>query len=58
LSLLKGGNAVAALINAPVIYQALDIGMNKIVSVTELNIPLSSCRLHDQGRLSSKSPNN
>jgi len=39
LSLLKGGNAVAALINAPVIYQALDIGMNKIVSVTELNIP-------------------
>jgi ABC-type nitrate/sulfonate/bicarbonate transport system substrate-binding protein len=36
---LKGGNAVAALINAPVIYQAQDIGMNKIVSVTELNIP-------------------
>ena len=39
LSLLKAGNAVAALINAPVIYQAQDIGMKKIVSVTDLNIP-------------------
>ena len=39
LSLLKAGNAVAALINAPVIYQAQEIGMKQIVSVTELNIP-------------------
>ena len=39
LSLIKAGNAVAALINAPVIYQAQEIGLKQIVNVTELNIP-------------------
>jgi NitT/TauT family transport system substrate-binding protein len=39
LSMLKAGNAAAGLINAPVIYQAQEIGMKQIVNVTELNIP-------------------
>jgi ABC-type nitrate/sulfonate/bicarbonate transport system substrate-binding protein len=39
MSMLKGGNAVAGLMNAPVIYQAQEIGMRQIVNVTELNIP-------------------
>jgi ABC-type nitrate/sulfonate/bicarbonate transport system substrate-binding protein len=39
MSMLKGGNAVAGLINPPVIYQAQEIGMKQIVNVTELNIP-------------------
>jgi NitT/TauT family transport system substrate-binding protein len=39
MSMLKGGNAVAGLINPPIIYQAQEIGMRQIVNVTELNIP-------------------
>lgn len=39
MSMLKGGNAVAGLMNPPVIYQAQEIGMRQIVNVTELNIP-------------------
>ena len=39
LSMLKGGNASAGLINAPAIYQAQELGMKQIVNVTELNIP-------------------
>jgi ABC-type nitrate/sulfonate/bicarbonate transport system substrate-binding protein len=39
MSMLKGGNAVAGLMNPPVIYQAQEIGMKQIVNVTELNIP-------------------
>ena len=39
LSMLKAGNAVAGLINAPAIYQARELGMKQIVNVTELNIP-------------------
>jgi NitT/TauT family transport system substrate-binding protein len=39
MSMLKGGNAVAGLINPPVIYQAQEIGLRQIVNVTELNIP-------------------
>jgi ABC-type nitrate/sulfonate/bicarbonate transport system substrate-binding protein len=39
MSMPKGGNAVAGLMNAPVIYQAQEIGMRQIVNVTELNIP-------------------
>ncbi len=36
LSMLKAGNAAAGLINAPVIYQAQEIGMKPIVNLTEL----------------------
>ncbi|MBM4298232.1 MAG: ABC transporter substrate-binding protein [Deltaproteobacteria bacterium] len=39
LSMLKGGNASAGLINPPAIYQAQELGMKQIVNVTELNIP-------------------
>jgi ABC-type nitrate/sulfonate/bicarbonate transport system substrate-binding protein len=39
MSMLKGGNAVAGLMNPPIIYQAQEIGMRQIVNVTELNIP-------------------
>ena len=39
LSMLKSGNATAGLINAPVIYQAQELGMKPIVNLTELNIP-------------------
>ena len=39
LSMLKSGNAAAGLINAPVIYQAQELGMKPIVNLTELNIP-------------------
>ena len=39
MSMLKGGNAVAGLINPPIIYQAQEIGLRQIVNVTELNIP-------------------
>jgi NitT/TauT family transport system substrate-binding protein len=39
MSMLKGGNAIAGLMNPPVIYQAEEIGLKQIVNVTELNIP-------------------
>ena len=39
MSMLKSGNAAAGLINAPVIYQAQELGMKPIVNLTELNIP-------------------
>lgn len=39
LSMMKSGNAAAALINAPVIYQAQELGMKPIVNITEQNIP-------------------
>jgi ABC-type nitrate/sulfonate/bicarbonate transport system substrate-binding protein len=39
MSMLKGGNAVAGLMNPPVTYQAQEIGLKQIVNVTELNIP-------------------
>jgi NitT/TauT family transport system substrate-binding protein len=39
MSMLKGGNAVAGLMNPPIIYQAQEIGMRQIINVTELNIP-------------------
>jgi ABC-type nitrate/sulfonate/bicarbonate transport system substrate-binding protein len=39
LSMLKGGNAAAGLINPPATYQAQELGMKQIVNLTELNIP-------------------
>jgi ABC-type nitrate/sulfonate/bicarbonate transport system substrate-binding protein len=39
LSMLKGGNAVAGLMNPPAIYQAQEAGLKQILNVTELNIP-------------------
>lgn len=39
LTMLKSGHAAAALINAPVIYQAQELGMKPILNITEQNIP-------------------
>jgi len=39
LSLLKGGNAAAGLINPPATYQAQELGLKQITNVTDLNIP-------------------
>ena len=39
LSMLKGGNAAAGLINPPATYQAQELGLKQIANVTELNIP-------------------
>ena len=55
MSMLKSGNAAAGLINAPVIYQAQELGMKPIVNLTELNIPfIFVARLHDQKSHSAK----
>jgi ABC-type nitrate/sulfonate/bicarbonate transport system substrate-binding protein len=39
LTTLKAGNAAAGLMNAPVIFQAQELGFKQIMNVTELNIP-------------------
>jgi ABC-type nitrate/sulfonate/bicarbonate transport system substrate-binding protein len=39
LTTLKAGNAAAGLMNAPVIFQAQELGFKQILNVTELNIP-------------------
>jgi NitT/TauT family transport system substrate-binding protein len=39
LTTLKTGNAAAGLMNAPVIFQAQELGFKQILNVTELNIP-------------------
>ncbi len=39
LTTLKAGNASAGLMNAPVIFQAQELGFKQILNVTELNIP-------------------
>jgi NitT/TauT family transport system substrate-binding protein len=39
LTTLKAGNAAAGLMNAPVIFQAQELGLKQILNVTELNIP-------------------
>lgn len=39
LTTLKAGNAAAGLMNAPVIFQAQELGLRQILNVTELNIP-------------------
>src|SRR4029453_9017580 len=39
LTPLKAGNAAAGLMNAPVIFQAQELGFKQIMNVTELNIP-------------------
>jgi ABC-type nitrate/sulfonate/bicarbonate transport system substrate-binding protein len=39
LTILKSGNAAAGLMNAPVIFQAQELGFKQILNVTELNIP-------------------
>jgi ABC-type nitrate/sulfonate/bicarbonate transport system substrate-binding protein len=39
LTTLKTGNAAAGLMNAPLTFQAQELGFKQIVNVTELNIP-------------------
>jgi ABC-type nitrate/sulfonate/bicarbonate transport system substrate-binding protein len=39
VSMLKSGNAAAGLISAPTTFQAQELGLKPIVSVTDLNIP-------------------
>jgi ABC-type nitrate/sulfonate/bicarbonate transport system substrate-binding protein len=39
LTTLKAGNAAAGLMNAPIIFQAQELGFKQILNVTELNIP-------------------
>ena len=39
LTTLKAGNAAAGLMNAPVIFQAQELGFKQILNVSELNIP-------------------
>jgi ABC-type nitrate/sulfonate/bicarbonate transport system substrate-binding protein len=39
LATLKAGNAAAGLMNAPVTFQAQELGLRQIINVTELNIP-------------------
>jgi NitT/TauT family transport system substrate-binding protein len=41
LTTLKAGNAAAGLMNAPVIFQAQELGFKQILNVTELNIPFT-----------------
>ena len=39
LTTLKAGNAAAGLMNAPITFQAQELGLRQILNVTELNIP-------------------
>jgi ABC-type nitrate/sulfonate/bicarbonate transport system substrate-binding protein len=39
LTTLKAGNAAAGLMNAPLTFQAQELGLKQILNVTELNIP-------------------